>query len=117
MIESNGQANGTRRVIDRLASIAVPILLGALGVVLWSLLTGVVEGVDSNQTAIVELQVAVENLTDLISDRTDDRWTATQDEQQQVIQALVDTAQNGQSSTPICIVQAIPRSATFSRLI
>lgn len=87
---------GTQRVLDRLALLSVPVLLGALGVVLWSLLNGVVEGVHANQDAIMELHAMVAELTATVEERTGDRWTATQEAQQQVIQALVDTAQNEQ---------------------
>jgi hypothetical protein len=86
--------NGTRRTLDRLAGLSAPVLLGALGIVLWNLLAGVVEGVDANRDAIIELRGAVEALAATVTERTGDRWTATQDAQQQVIQALVDTAQN-----------------------
>jgi len=100
--EANGEASakpaeageGTRRVIDRLAALSVPVLLGALGIVLWSMLGDVAAGVDANRGAIAELQTAVENLAVTISERTANRWTAMQEEQQQLIQALVDTAQN-----------------------
>ncbi len=89
-----GNGNGGQRVIDRLALIAVPVLLGALGVVLWSLLTGVIDGVRSNERAIVALETTIDEMRSTLADAAADRWTATQDAQQQVIQALVDTAQN-----------------------
>ncbi len=88
--------NGTRRVIDRLATLSVPALLGALGIVLWSMLAGVVEGVAANRSAIIELKAAVETLTAMVDERTNDLWTATQAAQQQVVQGLVDAAQNEQ---------------------
>jgi hypothetical protein len=88
--------NGTRRVIDRLAELSVPVLLGALGMVLWSMLGGVVDGVDANRAAIIELKAAIENLTAMVDERTADLWTAAQEEQQQAIQVLVDQAQNEQ---------------------
>ena len=89
-------SNGTRRPIERLAAISVPVLLGALGIGLWSMLSSVVEGVRANQTAIIELRGAVEALTATVTERAADRWTAAQEAQQQVFQALVDTAQNEQ---------------------
>ena len=92
----NSDANGTRPVVDRLATMVVPVLLGALGVVPWSLMGSIIDGVDANRAAIAELQATVENLAVTVGERTVDRWTATQEEQQQLIQALVDTAQNEQ---------------------
>lgn len=89
------KGNGTtQRVIDRLALISVPVLLGALGIVLWSLLNGVIDGVRSNERAIVALEATVGEMQATLSEAASDRWTSTQEAQQQVIQALVDTAQN-----------------------
>lgn len=88
--------NGARRALDRLAGISAPVLLAALGVVLWSMLAGVVEGVAENHGAIIELRAAVDNLTDTVTEQTADRWTATQETQQQALQALIDAAQNQQ---------------------
>lgn len=85
---------GVQNVLDRLALLAVPVLLGALGVVLWSLLNSVVDGVHENQEAIAAMQSSIGEIASALEERTGDRWTATQDAQQQVMQALVDSAQN-----------------------
>lgn len=93
---SPANGNGTRRTLDRLAALSVPVLLGALGIVLWSMLAGVVDGVAANRAAIIELKAAVENLTAMVDERTNDLWTAAEEEQQQADQAVIDAAQNGQ---------------------
>jgi hypothetical protein len=87
-------ANGVRRVLDRLAALAVPGLLGALGVVLWSVAGDLVAGVAANRDAIADLRAAVETLTVTVNERTADLWTGAQEEQRQMMQALIDTAQN-----------------------
>lgn len=94
--QSDSNGSGSSRVLDRLAAISYPALLGALGIVLWSMLSGVVAGLRDSEAAIAGLRTTVENLATTVTERTGDRWTATQEAQQQVIQALVDTAQNGQ---------------------
>ena len=92
---SNG--NGTsRRVLDRLAAVGFPVLLGALGLVLWTMLNGVVDGVRDSQTAIAGLRATVENLAAAIEERTTGVWTEAREAQQQVIQALIDATQNDQ---------------------
>jgi ABC-type lipoprotein export system ATPase subunit len=92
---SNG--NGTsRRVLDRLAAVGFPVLLGALGIVLWTMLNGVVIGVRDSQTAIAGLRATVEHLAAAIEERTAGVWTEAREAQQQVIQALVDATQNNQ---------------------
>lgn len=96
MASQHSDSGGARRVLDRLAAVTYPTLLGALGIVLWSMLNGVVAGVRDSEAAIAGLRTTVENLATTVTERTGDRWTATQEAQQQVIQALVDTAQNGQ---------------------
>ena len=95
-LPANGNGNGTRRVLDRLASLSVPVLLGALGIVLWSMLAGVVDGVAANRSTIIELKAAIDNLTAMVDDRTQDLWTTAEAEQQQAIQAVIDAAQNEQ---------------------
>ncbi len=93
---ADGNGNGTRRPLDRLATLSVPVLLGALGIVLWSMLAGVVEDVTANHSAIIELKAAIENLTAMVDERTHDLWTAAQEAQQQAVQTVVDAAQNEQ---------------------
>jgi hypothetical protein len=101
---ANGEANaaatdqangaGARRVLDRLAALAVPGLLGALCMVLWSVAGDLLAGVAANRDAIADLRAAVERLTVTVNERTADVWTAAAEAQQRIIQALVDTAQN-----------------------
>ena len=55
--------------LERLAVLAVPILLGALGMVLWSLLSGVLDGVRDNQIVIAEMQTSIGEIASALTSR------------------------------------------------